>query len=298
MARCKVCFRHCEIPEGGLGFCGARTCRDGVVTAANYGRITSLALDPIEKKPLARFHPGAMIVSAGSYGCNLRCLFCQNYQISWSEEALGYAKAAEEPDASGLSRQAEYISPEELAAIAASCRDRGNIGVAFTYNEPLIGYEYIRDTARLVHEAGMVNVIVTNGTASTEVLYELAPYIDAMNIDLKGFTDRYYNEVLGGSWKMVMDFITEAVKHCHVELTTLIVPGENDSEEEMREMTAWIASLTDAEGKTVGTEVPLHISRFFPRFHMTDRKATDVRKVYSLAEVARERLEYVYTGNC
>ena len=298
MARCKVCFRHCEIPEGGLGFCGARTCRDGVVTAANYGRITSLALDPIEKKPLARFHPGAMIVSAGSYGCNLRCPFCQNYQISWSEEALGYAKAAEESDASGLSRQAEYISPEELAAIAASCRDRGNIGVAFTYNEPLIGYEYIRDTARLVHEAGMVNVIVTNGTASTEVLYELAPYIDAMNIDLKGFTDRYYNEVLGGSWQMVMDFITEAVKHCHVELTTLIVPGENDSEEEMREMTAWIASLTDAEGKTVGTEVPLHISRFFPRFHMTDRKATDVRKVYRLAEVARERLEYVYTGNC
>ena len=298
MARCKVCFRHCEIPEGGLGFCGARTCRDGTVTAANYGRITSLALDPIEKKPLARFHPGAMIVSAGSYGCNLRCPFCQNYQISWSEEALGYAKAAEEPDALGLSRQAEYISPEELAAIAASCRDRGNIGVAFTYNEPLIGYEYIRDTARLVHEAGMVNVIVTNGTASTEVLYELAPYIDAMNIDLKGFTERYYNEVLGGSRQMVMEFITGAVKHCHVELTTLIVPGENDSEEEMREMTAWIASLTDAEGKTTGAEVPLHISRFFPRFHMTDRKATDVRQVYRLAEVAREKLKYVYTGNC
>ena len=190
MARCKVCFRHCEIPEGGLGFCGARTCRDGVVTAANYGRITSLALDPIEKKPLARFHPGAMIVSAGSYGCNLRCLFCQNYQISWSEEALGYAKAAEEPDASGLSRQAEYISPEELAAIAASCRDRGNIGVAFTYNEPLIGYEYIRDTARLVHEAGMKNVLVTAGCVSQAVLEEILPYIDAMNIDLKGFTDK------------------------------------------------------------------------------------------------------------
>jgi pyruvate formate lyase activating enzyme len=298
MARCRVCFRQCDIPEGGLGFCGGRTCRDGRVTAANYGRITSLALDPIEKKPLARFHPGAMIVSAGSYGCNLRCPFCQNYQISWSEEAFGYAKAAEEPDAADRGRQAEYISPEELAAIAASCRNRGNIGVAFTYNEPLIGYEYIRDTARLVHEAGMVNVIVTNGTASLEVLHELAPYIDAMNIDLKGFTDRYYNEVLGGSRQMVMDFITEAVKNCHVELTTLIVPGENDSEEEIREMTAWIASLTDANGKTIGAEVPLHISRFFPRFHMTDRKATDVGKVYRLAEVARERLKYVYTGNC
>ena len=286
MAVCKVCFRHCNIPEGGLGFCGARTCIDGTVTAANYGRVTSLALDPIEKKPLARFHPGSMIVSAGSYGCNLRCPFCQNYQISWSEEAYRFAD------------RAEFIPPEELAQIAFSVRDRGNIGVAFTYNEPLIGYEYIRDTAKLVHEQGMVNVLVTNGTADLQVLGELAPYIDAMNIDLKGFTDHYYNEVLGGSRAMTMAFIEEAVKHCHVELTTLIVPGENDSEEEMREMTAWIASLTDAEGKTTGAEVPLHISRFFPRFHMTDRKATDVRQVYRLAEVARERLDSVYTGNC
>jgi pyruvate formate lyase activating enzyme len=170
--------------------------------------------------------------------------------------------------------------------------------VAFTYNEPLIGYEYIRDTARLVHGAGMVNVIVTNGTASTGVLHELAPYIDAMNIDLKGFTDRYYNEVLGGSRQMVMDFISEAVKHCHVELTTLIVPGENDTEDEMRAMTEWIAGLTDAEGRPVGRKIPLHISRFFPRFHMTDRRATDVRQVYRLAEVAREQLDSVYTGNC
>ena len=178
MAVCKVCFRHCNIPEGGLGFCGARTCTDGEVVAANYGRVTSLALDPIEKKPLARFMPGSMILSAGSYGCNLRCPFCQNYQISWSEEAYRFAD------------RAEYISPDELARIALACRDRGNIGVAFTYNEPLIGYEYIRDTAKLVHEQGMVNVIVTNGTADLQVLSELAPYIDAMNIDLKGFTDR------------------------------------------------------------------------------------------------------------
>ena len=286
MAECNVCFRKCNIPEGGLGFCGARTCRDGMVTAANYGRITSLALDPIEKKPLARFYPGTLIVSAGSYGCNLRCPFCQNYQISWSEEAYRLAKTA------------EYISPEELADIAASQKHRGNIGVAFTYNEPLIGYEYIRDTARLVHEKGMKNVIVTNGTASLDVLSELAPHIDAMNIDLKGFTDRYYGEVLGGSRQMVMDFISEAVRHCHVELTTLIVPGENDTEEEMREMTEWIASITDAEGKVIGPDVPLHISRFFPRFNMQDRAATDVRLVYHLADIAREKLKYVYTGNC
>ena len=286
MAECKVCFRHCEIPEGGNGFCGARTCRDGKVTVANYGRVTSLALDPIEKKPLSRFHPGSWIVSVGSYGCNLRCPFCQNHQISWSAEAFGFADAA------------EYISPEELAGIAASCRNRGNIGVAFTYNEPLIGYEYVRDTAKLIHEQGMYNVMVTNGTAEIEVLRELLPYIDAMNIDLKGFTDLYYNELLHGNRQMVMDFITEAVRHCHVELTTLIVPGENDSEDEMRAMTEWISSLTDCEGKTIGPDIPLHISRFFPKFHMTDRRATDVRQVYRLAEVARERLRWVYTGNC
>ena len=286
MAVCKVCFRHCNIPEGGLGFCGARTCIDGAVTAANYGRVTSLALDPIEKKPLARFHPGSMIVSAGSYGCNLRCPFCQNYQISWSEEAYRFAD------------RAEFIPPEELAQIAFSVRDRGNIGVAFTYNEPLIGYEYIRDTAKLVHEQGMVNVLVTNGTADLQVLGELAPYIDAMNIDLKGFTDHYYNEVLGGSRAMTMAFIEEAVKHCHVELTTLIVPGENDSDGEMRELSSWVAGLTDGNGRRIGRDVPLHVSRFFPRFRMTDRPATDPRLVHHLAETARENLRYVYTGNC
>ena len=259
---------------------------NGEVIAANYGRVTSLALDPIEKKPLNRFHPGSMIISAGSYGCNLRCPFCQNYQISWSEEAFR------------LADKAEYISPEELAGIAESCRNRGNIGVAFTYNEPLIGYEYIRDTARIVHEKGMVNVLVSNGTAELSVLSELAPYIDAMNIDLKGFTDRYYNEVLGGDRRMVMAFIAEAVKHCHIELTTLIIPGENDSEEEMRELTKWVSTLTDMDGKVIGAEIPLHISRFFPRFHMTDRDATSVRHIYRLADIARERLRYVYTGNC
>ena len=286
MAVCSVCFRHCDIPEGRLGFCGARTCADGKVTAANYGRVTSLALDPIDKKPLARFRPGSLILSAGSYGCNLRCPFCQNYGISWSDEAFGYAETA------------GYVPPEDLAGMALSCRDRGNIGLAFTYNEPLIGYEYIRDTAKLVHGQGMVNVLVTNGTADLSVLKELAPYIDAMNIDLKGFTDHYYNEVLGGDRAMTMAFIEEAVRYCHVELTTLIVPGENDSEDEIRSMTEWIAGLKDADGNTCGRNIPLHISRFFPRFNMTDRDATDVRLIYRLADTAREKLKYVYTGNC
>ena len=286
MAKCDVCFHRCEIQEGKLGFCGARTCKGGHVLSDNYGRITALALDPIEKKPLNRFHPGSLILSAGSYGCNLHCPFCQNHEISWSDQAMDYRK------------KADYISPEELAATALYYRPSGNIGLAFTYNEPLIGYEYIRDAGRLVHDQGMVNVLVTNGTADLHILKEIAPYIDAMNIDLKGFSDAYYKQLIGGSLEMVLDFIREAVKICHVELTTLIIPGENDSDEEIRQMTRWISRLEDASGKRIGYRIPLHISRFFPRFHMTDRDATDVKQVYHLAAVAREHLKTVYTGNC
>ena len=282
MAVCSVCFRHCKIEEGQIGFCGGRTVKDGRVAAYNYGRVTSLALDPIEKKPLSRFHPGSRILSAGSFGCNLRCPFCQNYDISWSGQAMRYAE------------KAETLSPEELADLAEQLKARNNIGIAFTYNEPLIGYEFVRDTAKLVHERGMKNVLVTNGTAELAVLEELKPYVDAMNVDLKGFTDRYYGEVLGGDRKMVMDFIEAAAGFCHVELTTLIVPGENDSEEEMRELSAWVSRLRNPDGESI----PLHVSRFFPRFHMQDRGATEVKTVYRLAEVARENLEYVYTGNC
>ena len=282
MAECRVCFRHCQIKDGALGFCGARTARNGLVVAYNYGRITGLALDPVEKKPLARFYPGSLILSAGSFGCNLRCPFCQNYDISWSEEAKRYAETA------------ETFSPEELVEIALRTKRRGNIGIAYTYNEPLVGYEFVRDTARLARDYGLKNVLVTNGTAELSVLREIAPYIDAMNIDLKGFTDRYYREVLGGDRAMTMAFIEEAVRTAHVELTTLIVPGENDSEDEMRELSAWVSTLTEPDGESV----PLHISRFFPRFHMTDQKATPVRLIYRLAEIAREKLDYVYPGNC
>ena len=286
MAVCNVCFRKCDIGEGRTGYCGSRTNIGGKVIPSNYGRVTSLALDPIEKKPLNRFHPGSLIISVGSYGCNLSCPFCQNHEISWPE------------DMSRMARQAEYIDPEDLSDLAYKYRNRGNIGVAFTYNEPLIGYEFVRDTAMLVHEKGMKNVLVTNGTASLDVLEEIRPYIDAMNIDLKGFTDEYYKDVLKGDRHMVMEFISEAVKSCHVELTTLIVPGMNDTEDEIRSMACWISSLKDKEGNTIGNEIPLHISRFFPRFNMTDRAATDVDLIYRLAEAAREKLRYVYTGNC
>ena len=286
MAKCKVCFRHCEIEEGKTGFCGVRSCRDGKIRADNYGRITSLALDPIEKKPFARFYPGSQILSVGSYGCNLRCPFCQNYSISWSEEAFSF------------SEKAEFLPPDELVEIAASARSRGNIGLAFTYNEPLVSYEYVRDAAKLSHERGMKNVLVTNGTADCSVLEDLAPLIDAMNIDLKGFSNRFYRDLLQGDFDMVKKFIVQAVKICHVELTTLIIPGENDSEEEIRALSGWVAKLKDSEQNPIGRQIPLHLSRFFPRFHMTDRAATPVRTVYHLAEVARQELDYVYTGNC
>ena len=286
MARCGVCFRHCEIPEGKRGFCGARICEGGEIRAENYGKITSLALDPIEKKPLSRFHPGSMILSVGSYGCNLRCPFCQNHEISWSAAAMR------------LRERAEAVTPEELVRCAIRCKPRGNIGIAFTYNEPLVGWEFVRDTAALAKEEGLVTVLVSNGTAEPAVLEELAPFIDAMNIDLKGFGERYYADVLGGSLGMTKAFIARAAQLCHVELTTLVVPGENDSEDEMRALSAWVAGLTSADGTVIGEEIPLHVSRFFPRFRMTDRRATDPALVYRLADVARERLKYVYTGNC
>ncbi len=178
MAICNVCFRHCNIPEGGLGFCGGRTTKDGLVTAFNYGRITSLALDPIEKKPLARFYPGSMILSAGSFGCNLRCPFCQNYEISWSEEAKRFAETA------------ETIGPAELVGLAERTRARGSIGIAFTYNEPLVGYEFVRDTAKRAKEKGLKTALVTNGTATPEVLAEVAPGYEANENNRNGCTDR------------------------------------------------------------------------------------------------------------
>ena len=278
MAVCEVCFRHCDIGEGALGACKARTCRDGSVVAANYGRVTALALDPIEKKPLARFFPGSKILSYGSYGCNLFCPFCQNYDISRT-------------DGSEFETD-EKITPAELADIAYKFRDRGNIGVAYTYNEPLVSYEFVRDTARLVKEKGMKNVLVTNGTAELPVLEEILPYIDAMNVDIKSMSEKTYRDVLKGDLATAKAFIERAVKDCHVELTMLIVTDMNDSEEEMRELAGWISGL---EG---GREIPLHISRFFPRYKMTDRPATDIDKIYRLADIARERLRFVYKGNC
>lgn len=275
---CDVCMHKCSLGPGQTGICRARRNENGVIICGNYGQVTSLALDPVEKKPLKMFRPGSKILSAGSFGCNLRCPFCQNYEISM--------KSAEMVET-------VYISPQELAHKAREYRRAGNIGVAFTYNEPLVGWEYVHDTAKLVKEAGMDNVMVTNGTAFAEVLEKLLPYIDAMNIDLKAFKEDTYRR-LGGDLQTVKEFILQAAGACHVELTTLIVPGINDDIQEIEEEAAWIASVEKCAGKNI----PLHVTRFFPRYHMTDRDATETEQVYRLAEAAGRYLEYVFAGNC
>lgn len=269
-------MHHCALEPGQTGLCRARKNEGGKIVCTNYGWITSLALDPIEKKPLRDFHAGSMILSVGSYGCNLRCPFCQNHEISMT-------------DGGGLAM--EYVSPRQLADTALMWKEQkraGNIGVAYTYNEPLVGWEFVHDTARLVREYGMFNVLVTNGTASQATLEKLLPWIDAMNIDLKGFREAYYRK-LGGDLETVKAFVARAAKSCHVELTTLIVPGENDSIEDMEAQAKWISALSPS--------IPLHITRFFPRYHMTDREATDVEQLYRLAETAGKYLEKVYVGN-
>ena len=273
-ALCELCFHHCALDEGQTGLCRARACQDGKIVSLNYGKLTSLALDPIEKKPLRRFHPGSLILSVGSFGCNMRCPFCQNHEISMAGD-------------SGI--QTVEVSPEQLAAKAAELVPHGNTGVAYTYNEPLIGYEYVRDCAALVHEQGMVNVLVTNGTVEVEPWRALLPLIDAANIDLKGFTPAWYRR-LGGDLETVKRSIALSAERCHVEVTTLLIPGENDSEEEIRELARWLASIS--------SEIPLHLSRFFPRYRMLDRPPAPVEQVCRLAETARRYLSYVYTGNC
>ena len=281
MPECYVCHNACNLTEGGVGKCRARRGENGAVVCANYGVITSIALDPIEKKPLNLFYPGANIVSVGSFGCNLRCPFCQNHEISY-----GFGKE--------YGGQVRYIAPDELAEIAAEYIPQGNIGVAFTYNEPLVGYEYVRDAAIEVHKKGMKTVLVSNGCVTRRVAEEVVPHIDAMNIDLKGFTDEYYRDVLGGDRQMVMDFIALSAASSHVEVTTLVVPGYNDSDAEMEEIAKWIASLDNGRGKE---NIALHISRYFPRFHM-DVPATDVDRIYALKDVAGKYLDHVFTGNC
>ena len=273
--KCDICFHHCELDEGRTGLCRARANRGGQIVPLNYGRLTSLALDPIEKKPLRRFHPGGLVLSLGSFGCNLRCPFCQNAEISMA----------------GAEFPARDYSPEALVQLALALRPRGNLGLAYTYNEPLVGYEFVRDCAALVREAGMFNVLVTNGTIEEAPWRALLPLIDAVNIDLKGFSQAFY-EVAGGDFEAVRRTIATlaAAPACHLEVTTLVIPGLNDDGATIDAAAAWLASLDPA--------IPYHLTRFFPCHRMADRPPTPVADLHRLAAVARRHLGDVQLGNC
>ncbi len=270
---CNICPHHCNIEENNKGLCRARSNVNGQIVAINYGLVTSISLDAIEKKPLKRFYSGSKILSVGSFGCNLKCSFCQNYEISMSKKD---------------DIKTQYITPENLINIANDLVKEGNIGIAYTYNEPLIGYEYVMDCAVLAKKSNLKNVVVTNGCFLEEPMKKLLPYIDALNIDLKGFTEEFYRKI-GGDLETVKNFIKLASKYCHIEVTTLVIPDENDSIEEIQNISSFLSSIDK--------NMPLHISRFFPTYQMMDKSPTQVEDIYNLSKVARTYLTYVYEGN-
>ena len=278
-AVCWLCPHRCHLADGQTGFCRARQNKGGIIRSLNYGLLTSAALDPIEKKPLYHFHPGSHILSLGSFGCNLRCPFCQNYTISQAGPD-GFA---------GQRLPLDRVTPKEIVAAAQRLEETsGNIGVAFTYNEPLVGYEFVYDTARLLKEVGLATVLVTNGQIEKDSWLHLLPYIDAVNIDLKGFTQSFYDWI-GGDLKTTKAAIEMAAEDgVHVEVTTLVIPGKNDSAAEMAAEAEWLAGIS--------AELPLHLSRYFPRYQ-SKIPMTPVETLQSLKHVAEARLRFVHLGN-
>ncbi|MDR1713116.1 MAG: radical SAM protein, partial [Coriobacteriales bacterium] len=300
---CPICPQACRLTEGQLGHCGARAARAGQVVPTNYGQASALALDPIEKKPLARFHPGSMILSYGSYGCNLSCPFCQNASIAQvstpaTAEAGGGATGHADVRTVGQNSSpaapqlppTHAISPEELMEKALDLRSRGNIGIAYTYNEPLVGYEFVLDSARQAHQAGLLNVLVSNGYINARPLKHLLPHLDAANIDLKGFTQRFYDLVgapLG--LETVKRTITLMAPALHLEVTTLIIPGHNDSPEEIAALATWLAAVDPG--------IALHLTRFHPAHRMLDLAPTPRQTIHRLVAVAqRSGLAHVFAG--
>ena len=267
---CVLCPHSCLVKVDQVGFCGVRENREGVLFASSYGAVTSLALDPIEKKPLYHFQRGKKIVSIGGYGCNFRCGYCQNHKIS-----IEYKKA-----------KIDFMYPEMIAQFAIATKKDGNIGIAYTYNEPLISYEFIHDCAVYAKKAGLMNVLVTNGYINKEPLKKLLPLIDAMNIDIKAFDERTYNK-FGGRLEPVLDAVQTASGTCHVELTTLVLPGDNEND--IERIARWIARIDQ--------NIPFHLSRFYPRHEYINKQPTPFETMHRAKAVAENYLTYVYLGN-
>ncbi len=273
--RCLLCPHGCILQQDGTGVCRARRNIGGSLYSLNYSLVTSLALDPIEKKPLYHFHPGSLILSAGTFGCNFKCSWCQNWTIAHRD--------------TGTNARSMELTPEGLAELAQDYAARGSIGVAYTYNEPSIWYEFVLEASMLVREKGLVNVLVTNGYINKEPLEELLPYIDAMNIDVKAFTCEFYDKYCKGGLDSVKATIERAACSCHVEITTLVIPGLNDSPKEIGSLVSWLASIDP--------EIVLHLSRFFPNYHMNNIMPTPRKTLEDARESALEHLKNVYLGN-
>ena len=271
---CTLCPHHCHIAEGKTGICRSRRNQGGVLVSEVYGKPCSLAIDPIEKKPLYHFHPGTTCLSLACTGCNFRCLNCQNHDISQVAPA----------DVNHYE-----LSPEDVVAL---CLKHHCPGIAYTYTEPLTYLEYIIDCARLAHEAGLWNILVTAGYVCQEPLADLLPYLDAANVDLKSFSDDIYMKVSGGHLQPVLDTIL-VMKQAGVwvEITNLVIPTVNDDLDMIRLMCRWLADNGLAEA-------PLHFSRFFPRYKMQDTPPTPIATLKAAKRIAEEAgIKYVYLGN-
>lgn len=265
---CNLCPQNCIITPGNTGLCRVRKNIDGKLYSLNYGKIAAAAMDPIEKKPLYHFCPGRDILSVGSIGCNLECGFCQNFEIS-QEEA-----------------ETTIVTTEEIVRRAVSIKN--NIGIAFTYNEPSIWFEFMLEVSKLAKAKGLKTVLVTNGYIQKEPLRDLLPYIDAMNIDVKAFQQSFYGAVCKGNLQNVKATVEMAADKCHVEVTNLVINTLNDKPEEFEEFAVWLAGIDP--------EIPLHISRYFPNYKM-DIPKTRMETLVQLRNIALKHLKYVYIGN-
>lgn len=272
--QCTLCPHLCVLKEGKTGVCRVRTNTDGKLMTEVYGYVSSFNLDPIEKKPFYHFHPGSLILSIGTYGCNLRCFFCQNCTIS---------QTAANPE---LPRA--YFTPEQI--VDKALNQPGNIGIAFTYNEPVVWFEYMYEIAKLAKKAGLVTVMVTNGYINKEPLKALLEYIDAFSIDLKAFSEDFYSKVTTSKLEPVKETLKQ-IRNAgkHIEIVNLLIPGLNDDENTFASMVRWIRD-------EIGKETVLHISRYFPNYKMVT-EATPVSLIRTAKRIAEKELDYVYTGN-
>jgi pyruvate formate lyase activating enzyme len=265
---CHLCPHTCAILPGKKGICRSRMNENGTLYAINYGETTSMAIDPVEKKPLYHYFPGRSIVSIAPNNCNMRCPFCQNWEISQEQV------------------KTHFISPETLVNMM---QNHDSFGIAYTYTEPLMWYEYLLDAGKAIHQAGGKNVLVTNGVINREPLEELLPFIDAMNIDLKTMDEQAYAKILGGDLNAVKQTIEIARSQCHVEITNLLVTGFNDKKKDMDALIDYIASLSK--------DIPVHFSRYYPNYRYEQPPTSEKRLQYAYRSAKEKGLSYVYIGN-